>query len=668
MAFILNSNTDIFYDSDSRSVKNAARILQRDMDKRFKISGCKRNAIILNLKTNLDNEEFYIDVGENLNIYANDDLGFVYGLLYISENFLGIKPFWFWMDQKIEKTDAISVEYGQYRSPKPVIKYRGWFVNDEVLIMKWNIDGDSTEPWRMVFEALLRCGGNMVIPGTDKNSKTYRQIAADMGLWITHHHAEPLGAEMFTRLHPDMEPNYAETPELFHELWEDSVKAQKDLKVIWGLGFRGQGDCPFWSHDSSGHFDTPAKRGKLISEVIEFQRQLVMKYVENPIFCTNLYGEIMELYEEGHITLADDIITVSADNGYGKMVTRRRDNHTVRISSLPKTMVEHGGIYYHVSFYDLQAANHITMLPNSVDFVDKELSEVINKNATDYWIINCSNVRPHAYYLDAVQKKWFGKNISDESHSREFTNTYYDGNQLTAELYRDYHNAMIAYGGKEDEHAGEQFYTENIRLLVHAFFNKKTSGTPDLRWLIGEHPLDKQIEMYADFCRRNFDNISSFYKKCVNMSNSLENEMRKLFDATLFLQVSIHYYCTIGVISFADGYKEYIVGNFKSAFMKLGDSAKAFYTADKCMRDSEYGIWDGFYFNDCFADVKHTGYMVEKMMGYVRERGDNARHDKWYRDAVYAPEDRNVLTLLVNDNHMKDWELYEAFKKKGDKE
>lgn len=668
MTFILNSNTNIFYDSDSRAVKNAARILQRDMDKRFKVSDRKRNAIILNLQTNLDNEEFYIDVAENMNIYANDELGFVYGLLYISEKFLGIKPFWFWMDQKIEKTDAISVEYGQYRSPKPIIKYRGWFVNDEVLIMKWNINGDSTEPWRMVFESLLRCGGNMVIPGTDKNSKIYRQIAADMGLWITHHHAEPLGAEMFTRLHPDMEPNYAETPELFHELWEDGIKAQKDMKVIWALGFRGQGDCPFWSHDSSGRFDTPAKRGKLISDIIELQRQLVKKYVDNPVFCTNLYGEIMELYEEGCITLADDIIKISADNGYGKMVTRRRDNHTVRISALPKTPATHGGIYYHVSFYDLQAANHITMLPNSVDFVDKELSEVINKNATDYWIINCSNIRPHAYYLDAVRKKWFGENISDESHSREFTNTYYGGNQLPAELYRDYHNAMIAYGGEEDEHAGEQFYTENIRLLVHAFFNGKTAGTPGLRWLIGEHPLDKQIEMYADFCRRNFDNINGFYKKCVDISNSLESEMKKLFDATLFLQVSIHYYCTIGVISFADGYKKYIGGNFKSAFMKLGDSAKAFYTADKCMRDSEYGVWDGFYFNDCFADVKHTAYMVEKMMGYVRECGDNARHDKWYRDAVYAPEDRRVLTLLVNDNHMKDWELYEAFKKKGDKE
>lgn len=327
MEFILNSNTNIICDNNSCAVKNAVQILQRDMDKRFNISECGKNSIILKTNTALCEETFIINVNKNITIYAGDELGFVYGLLYISEKFLGIQPFWFRMEQKIEKTASIPVKYGEYQRVKSLIKYRGRFVNDEVLIMKWNINGDSTEPWRMVFEALLRCGGNTVIPGTDKNSKKYRQLASDMGLWITHHHAEPLGAEMFTRLYPDMQPNYTETPELFHKLWEDAVKVQKDMNVVWTLGFRGQGDCPFWSHDSSSRFDTPAKRGRLISDVIELQRQTVLKYVKNPVFCTNLYGEIMELYEEGHITLSDDIIKISADNGYGKMVTRRRDNH-----------------------------------------------------------------------------------------------------------------------------------------------------------------------------------------------------------------------------------------------------------------------------------------------------------------------------------------------------
>lgn len=98
------------------------------------------------------------------------------------------------------------------------------------------------------------------------------------------------------------------------------------------------------------------------------------------------------------------IIKVKADNGYGKMVTRRRDNPAARVSSMPVKDGGRQGIYYHVSFYDLQAANHITMLPNTVDFVNRELSDVLENGGDDFWVINCSNVRPHTYYLDAVRK------------------------------------------------------------------------------------------------------------------------------------------------------------------------------------------------------------------------------------------------------------------------
>lgn len=663
MEFLCNAGTKIIYEGNSSAVCNGVRILERDITKVFTYPEREKNQMILRDAPELGTEEFVLDVGEQLIVSAADELGFVYGLLYISERFLGIKPFWFWMDQKIERKSGVSVPFGSYRAPRPTVKYRGWFVNDEVLIMKWNIDGDSVEPWRMVFEALLRCGGNMVIPGTDKNSKKYQNLASEMGLWLTHHHAEPLGAEMFVRAYPEKEPNYAQSPELFWKLWEDAVQEQKDYKVIWSLGFRGQGDCPFWSNDTSGQFDTAEKRGALISDIIERQRKLILQSVKNPVFCTNLYGEIMELYEEGHIHFADDIIKIYADNGFGKMVTRRRDNHTVRISSMPKQREEHGGIYYHVSFYDLQAANHITMLPNSVDFVDRELSAVLDKNASDYWVINCSNVRPHAYYLDAVRKKWYGGSVSDSAHSAEFARDYFHGNEAVAELYRDYPSAMLAYGAEEDEHAGEQFYTENVRLLIHTIFNHRTDGTPGLRWLTGLLPLDRQIDAFADFCRGNLDKIDAFYQRCLAVSDSLTEDTKQLFDATLLLHVQIHDFCTHGVVLFDDGYRAYAAGEYKRAFVLLGDSASWFDRANAHMRAAEYGVWNGFYENDCFADVKYTAYMVKKLMGLVREHGDNSRHDKWYRDTVYAPEDRKIMTLLVNDNHMTDWELYEAMKK-----
>ena len=115
----------------------------------------------------------------------------------------------------MEVKSYVEIPCGTYHSEADRIRYRGWFINDEVLISHWTAGVSKDYPWEMVFEALLRCGGNLVIPGTDKNSRIYAPIASDMGLMITHHHAEPLGAEMFLRAYPDLEPSYLKHKDLF---------------------------------------------------------------------------------------------------------------------------------------------------------------------------------------------------------------------------------------------------------------------------------------------------------------------------------------------------------------------------------------------------------------------------------------------------------------------
>ncbi len=657
---LITKNTKIKYSDTRSAVKYAVEMLERDIAKCFDDDSAPSSEIRLIRQSGIADEDFVLTAADDgITIAADDELGFVYGLIYISREFLRILPFWFWLDQKITTRGSAEVKNGEYRPVKPAVKYRGWFINDEVLIMRWAPEGDSELPWRMAFEALLRCGGNIVIPGTDKNSRLHRQLASDMGLWITQHHAEPLGAEMYVRRYPGESPNYFENKDRFHGLWREAVEEQKNMKVVWSLGFRGQGDCPFWAQDTSGRYDTDEKRGALISEIIDLQKRMVLEKVRNPVFCTNLYGEVMELYDDGHVSFDDDIIKVSADNGFGKMVTRRRDNHTARISSMPAEPVEHGGIYYHVSFYDLQAANHITMLPNSVDFVNHELDEVKKMNMTDFWVINCSNIRPHAYFLDAVAKKWNGMDISDGSQSVEFARDYYDGSEGAAECLSTYHDAMMAYGAHPDEHCGEQFYNENLRMLANHIIRGNMPKCSGMEWLTGDMALEKQIRFFCRMCMTGLVKLRAYLDKCLEVSAALDS---RLFDSTILLQAKIHYHCCNGADLFGKAYGHYKNKNWFKAFMIFGDAAAEFEAANKAMRDSEYGIWQGFYFNECFADCKHTAYIIKKLMGIAREHGDNARHDKWYREIMYAPEDRGVYTLLVNDNHMEDWDLYLAAK------
>lgn len=651
----------------TKGIENAIAILERDRDKVFTETKEAGGRIVLSEAQNpMEEEQYRLEVmADRMELQASDELGFIYGLLHISEAYMGILPFWFWMNQKIEKKDRVVIEETVYIPEKQAVRFRGWFYNDEVLMLKWDYNKNGVDGWKMAFEALLRCGGNITIPGTDKTSVKNRQLAADMGLWITHHHAEPLGAEMFVRAYPDLTPNYLEYKEEFIHLWKEAVERQKDYKVVWNVGFRGQGDAPFWEYDTTGAYDTPQKQGKLISDIIKLQCDLVRAQVENPIFCTNLYGEVMELYEQGYIELAEDIIKVRADNGYGKMVSRRRENHAGGTDAMPdKNDTGMQGIYYHVSFYDLQAANHITMLPNSIDFVSRELGKVIENHGDAFWVINCSNVRPHTYYLDAVAKIWEGRKLTDTVQSKEFVQDYFDGNQAVAACLKQFPKAMIPYGEREDEHAGEQFYTENVRILAHQIIVDRTKNCRGLRWFTKDVTLTEQVEKLRAACEAGLAGLQELLSGCEAALLELKDEEeKKLFASTVLLQAHLHEACARGTVIFGRGYRAFLEENYEKAFVLWGDAAECFAQARAKMREAEYGVWKNFYLNDCFADVEHTAYMLRKLMGLAREFGDNPRHDVWYRKYCMPREDQGVFLQLVLDNHMEDMELYQVMRK-----
>ena len=105
MSFVLHSGTTIVNHSkteNDRAVANAMEILARDIAKRFSPSGEPVNRIELTNGSAGGPETFRIEVRDAMTVFAEDALGFIYGLLYVSEQFLDIKPFWFWMDQVIE--------------------------------------------------------------------------------------------------------------------------------------------------------------------------------------------------------------------------------------------------------------------------------------------------------------------------------------------------------------------------------------------------------------------------------------------------------------------------------------------------------------------------------------------------------------------------------------
>lgn len=661
MGRMINKNSKVISEILTKPVVCAIRSLKRDIERACSDTKQEGARIFLRVKEGVKDSFFVSCVQNDVLIESENDLGFVYGLYHISREILGIQDFWFWNDQKI--TEKFAYEFPEsytYCSKPFATEFRGWFINDEVLLHTWSLDRNKDKPWEMVFETLLRCGGNLVIPGTDKNSEYYRKLASEMGLIITHHHAEPLGAEMFARAYPNLTPSYDEHSDKFHQLWLEGIQEQKNLKVIWNLGFRGQGDCPFWENDP--RYATQEARGELMSKLIKMQYDMIKQNDRNAICCTNLYGETMELYHSGLLRLPEDVIKIWADNGYGKMVTRRQGNHNPRIVSLPKEEDQgRHGIYYHVSFYDLQAANHMTMLPNSPEFVQKELYEVFHRKANQYWIINCSNVKPHTYYLDFIAHLWREGTIDIEEHRRNYVARYFGTDRVNeiAACIKNYSQYALSFGKMEDEHAGEQFSNHVPRILVSQYMRDQWKRSEDLLWLTEARDLRGQISYFEQLCRQARKNYSRYLQECEKTSNCIEEPSKTLFKDSILQQAYIHYHCYNGAYLICESLINAFSNQYQQAFYYAGMARKEYLLANEKMREREHGKWKNFYENECLTDIKQTAWVLAALMSYLRNLGDGPHYYQWQRDFLYSEEDRRVMLVMNMENHLTDQELFE---------
>jgi hypothetical protein len=672
--FILTLNTALLFDGrDDKPVLNALSMLKRDMKQTLEApKAAEANQIVIAPPDGTIFEESWtIKVTpDKMTVHTGGSLGCVYALLYISEHFLGITPFWFWNDQHFTKAPSVPVPAGLYHSPRYAVRFRGWFINDEVLIENWAAEPENTEHWCMIFESLLRCGGNMIIPGTDTNSRKYRALAADMGFWITHHHAEHLGADMFVRVYPGETPSYAENSALFEQLWEQVVIGQKNYRVIWALGFRGQGDCPFWENNPSRV--TVKQRGERINSVMNRQYEILKHHVDNPLCYVNLYGEIAELYQAGYLEFPPGVIKVWADNGYGRMVSRRQGGGNPKILALP-TPGDKGphGIYYHCSFHDLQASNHLTMSPNSVEFLASELGKTLEAGAGEFWIVNCGSVKPHVHLLDLITAIWRSGTIGIievNAWRLRYVRTYYGEKnaEATTALFGEYASCTAHYGPHDDDRAGEQIWHHPVRKLLYRWMSGNTEHSVEsLSWLTGGLRFPEQVKRLEAVCRETLPGWEAFCGKCAALLPALDEHSRRLFNDSLYLQGRLQLTGASGALAFCKSFRAHASGDKVLAFLLADKSRSCYEESVKALSEAEHGKWAGYYRGDCLTDIHLTAFCLQALTAYLRVLGDGTDFHKWERDFLTPAAEQKVMLLSSKQRAMTNEELVAVLRRCG---
>ena len=647
-SFILSLSTRIVSDESILPIRHAVEILKRDM-RQVLCSAGPENQIRVVLDVSLPAEAYQATVtADEILLSCGDDLGAAYALLSVSERLLGVKSLGWWMGLNPEKKDTVSVPCQTWESPQYKVRFRSWFVNDEILFSGWHSEENArAEVWERVFETILRCGGNMVIPGTDRgfDGEVLNTMALDRGLWLTQHHTELLGAKMFARVYPDLQASYTLYPDKFEALWQEAIDRYAGRRVVWAIGFRGQGDKAFWEDDAEA--DTAAKRGAFIVKVMKRQMEMVRSKDPKAQFCTNLYGEMMALYRDGHLPVPDGVIKLWGDNGFGKMVSRRQNNDNPRTDAMPgENESGRNGIYYHVSFYDLQAANHITPLQNPPQMIADELKAILDRKADTLWNINVGSIYPHAIFLDLISRMWREGEYDAEAAARDFAREYY-GNEDLASLITGYSESAAFYGPHEDDRAGDQYYHWPLRALAHALVLGETEKPIEsLYWAAGDTSFQDQVRRLAAYAKPGIVSWKKYLRKVRAGMDALDDtdpaSAARLRDRE-YLYGLIHQTGCEGLYAFCQACLHSMRGHDLQSFL-WADHALQCHRKALAAMDRVRGRFAHIYRNDCFAGVSVTIQVLEAARAWLRMKGDGEYLFKWEK-LFLIPRGEAILSL-----------------------
>ena len=258
-----------------------------------------------------------------LTVTGADVRGLIYGIYHVSQDFLGVDPFWWFNDAAPVYEPAgvaVSAAYS-YSSGAPAFYSRGAFNNDEDLSGYFfgSPLGDSvfhSDFADKFCEALLRLRANTWIPSTFAYiDEVPYKVAAKRGLILGNHHVMPLGNNVFA-WPKGVAYAYRVNPEPFQAAWRsvtDYAQNQQGREMVYSLGYRGVNDEPFWNEDV--FCNTDECRGATITQAIANQSAIIdaMPFAIRPRKVAYLWMELLELKEAGTLVLPPDVACTWTD-------------------------------------------------------------------------------------------------------------------------------------------------------------------------------------------------------------------------------------------------------------------------------------------------------------------------------------------------------------------
>ena len=652
----VDANTAILLSHDEPdSIQQAARDLANDFEKVFgrkpRIVGGLGDAgsVILligeesklpeSVRTGLtEPESFSISVSpkgnsgnEEVVLSGADVRGTIYAIYQFSEQYLGVDPLYYWTDHAPNRGTSISLPTSLHEKfPAPLFKYRGFFINDEDLLTGWapgekkDHTGISLEVWSRIYETILRLKGNMVTPGTwIFPDEPQVKLASSRGLILSQHHAIPLGLNV-ARWPKDIPYNYTTHPEILERAWKHAVEAYvPNQEVLWTVGLRGLSDVTYASMDPSVQNDNKAL-GQLISKAISDQMQIVRSVHPDAKFVTNLWQEGARLVQQGDLTIPGEVATVWADDGYGYIQDKGQ-------------VAKDQGIYYHVAMMNGRANQLTEMVP--VERIYSEMGRYIKARATQYFLVNTSDIRPVPMTIRAVMDAaWHGvpQDETADQFYREWSAEQF-GEKAAAkvsDVYQDYFNAPAHFGDPLHEYGDQLYHTEARRMLLTYMTDAPLYSIPSQapKWQVprvfGSGPGTNQIngkEWLRDAIAREIQQCGeaqsrwdAVWKKALAAEALITPARLPFYRSELLTMIAINRESNQILLQVSKAIQNAENGNLVDAQKQTRLALEAFDEIQRMEAGAEYGKWKNWYRGDWLTGIYRTRQIVQVFSDFLQ--------------------------------------------------
>jgi len=342
-------------------------------------------------------------------IAGSDKRGTAFGVFELSKQ-IGVSPWYWWANVPVKKKKQIYILKNILVQDRPIVKYRGIFINDEAPAFsgwaKEKFGGVNHLVYEKIFELLLRLKANYLWPAMWGNAfnddDTLNPILANKwGIVMgTSHHEPMMRAQQEWKRYGKGQWNYDSNKIELNQFWRKGIKNMDSHESIVTIGMRGDGDKPM----------TQGTAINLLENIVADQRKIIAEVTHKPASQTPqlwaLYKEVQDYYDKG-MRVPDDVTLLLCDDNWGNL------RKLPKLTDKPRSGGY--GIYYHFDYVG-DPRNYKWINTNNIARVWEQMHLAYEYGVDKIWIVNVGDLKPMefpiSFFLDYA---WNPKKINPDN-------------------------------------------------------------------------------------------------------------------------------------------------------------------------------------------------------------------------------------------------------------